>query len=303
MKARILLAKLIDDGFVALTPKTNECLIEAASIAESGSDGVHSLAFLLIYHTGFGDLDKAAVCANRILKQADALQASAAASHKANAGLSLWRAGEWTRAMDALESSYLDAERAGTPALRLITATYLAANYHDLLRDADRDAWWLRAEQIAEAYGVSHPDHDAARIEMALARSDLEEAQRLLATAETKHAALRGSEIHRWISACGLRLRQLSTHALLSNAVLERLAVLRRDGRRHCNSGDLEMEVLLADLLERGQRNAAQVTIERYIRTDRRSRSPLRRGLRELRLGADSFLSHAGLLGSLVPNV
>jgi hypothetical protein len=239
---------------------------------------------LLIYHSAFGDLERAVESARYLIETAKAGPPASAMGAYRDASRAFWTAGLVTDALEALETAYSYATRIGLRRSSFQIAASLASFLIDTDRGLDRaKPWLLRTEEaVAELpdFRLSN-EYITLRIQRALSEGNLDEARQYCAAFYTR--PLNSTIGKRWMNRLALRTRQLSGDSPLWDISLDALVTAATNLPRQ-EIADTEIAIVVRALVARGLGSEAETILDDYVGRARLAKNPLDLALvREMR--------------------
>jgi hypothetical protein len=246
-----------------------------SSLAIPNEPDTRRLEFMMIYHSGFGDLDTAASLARQLIVLGCSLPPASAARLQLNASRALWMAGFAEESLATLVKAHENCVVADLIRLRLMVLSRLTTYNLDRDGESSGDAWkWLgRARELEAKYPWSFAvsDYATLRIQLALASQDIDEARRCHTRFDTMAGADK-NHVDRWIRALIARLDHQANRGI-SEARLQDLINSAMRPRRN-EVSDYELAVALSVLIGSRRRVEARCVLDHYV-AHRRMRSPL----------------------------
>jgi hypothetical protein len=240
------------------------------------------LECLVIYHSSFGDIDDSRSVANSLLALAERMAPQSAADARRKAAVALWRLGDTSSALCALEAAYADAVNSGLARLQLGIAAAIATGFTDLADSQRQNAWLAEADRVAREVPAlqSTALYLAVRTDIACVEGDdhamRESLERVLASMDRTQ----GGRAGRWYRVFELRLQGLDGCIRDIDRAVSSLLAHQKPGLEVGEVSDAEIAVAIEILSAAGQRATASELLGRYLREFRRVRSPLSRWIR-----------------------
>jgi DNA-binding SARP family transcriptional activator len=261
--------------------KIFQCLKDFPADLESSLQPI-LLECLLIYHSSFGDIDDSRAVATHLLALADRMDPQSAADARRKAAVALWRLGDTSSALCALEAAYADAVASGLARLQLGIAAGIATGFSDLADTPRQNAWLAEADRVArEAPALrSTTMYLAVHTDIACVTGDDRTMREALERALTSIERTRIGRPGRWHRVFELRLHRLNGSIRDIDAAVDELLSHQKPGFEVGEVSDAEIAVAIEILVAAGQRARAVEIFERYINDYRRVRSPLSRWIR-----------------------
>ncbi|HEY4215596.1 MAG TPA: AAA family ATPase [Gemmatimonadaceae bacterium] len=244
-------------------------------IDTDGEWTISGLQFLLIFHSYFGRIEESIRIAREIIARTE-LPLEQQATLRKQAGVALWRNGEWAEALAILPTAFQLAETCGLVRLRAMLALMLANFYTDMGDRETANIWLSRAEQLLEANPALRGNFEylMLRTDIASATCNLEELRALYDAGRAIGITSSNERIRSWAFTLNALIEHLSGSATNPIATIEKLTQYRREDE-NSDKGDFEVATALKMSRSCERPEITRRRLRKYLERDRKSSTPL----------------------------
>lgn len=275
---------LIITADLELDPKLASYAVEGSKriVPESPTSHLLHLHVSLIYHTIFGDRDRALQLADELEQHIKHTELSwYNLISRRNCAFARQLAGFSPSDYDSLERGYAQALDASMNLAAFGFAAYLASMLIDDEDLSGAQGWMKVCEDLAKSFGDSDlpSDYLGAQIDLSLLQGNAKKAHRYLRIVQDHWSRFRPRRMQNESRIYRLRVQQHCAPAATTDAELADLIAYHEIGKRLTRHDD-HMEVLWTALNAAGESQRASTLLSEYLLQHRRERRPSRYFLR-----------------------